>query len=302
MSLFVAIAQGVRRSVKGAIERAAARAPRLRKHRGRLILAFHGVRAPGTPARGERTLHLDADVFGRQLEVLRSLADVVALDELLSADDSNGRLVAITFDDAYASALQHGVSQCVARDLPCCVFVSPSLLGLVPRWDQLADSGSWSREAREQFLWHGGASSPPVADEVHGQLDSLRIATKEELSKALSSSDTITLGNHTQHHLNLATLSAERVGQEVQAAQEWLANLAADRVRPYVAYPFGIAPRADARDAVLGVARAGLMAHGGWHQHDTAFDALLIPRWNVPAEVTHDGFRARLLGRLSRAH
>ncbi len=289
------LAQG-RRAIKRAIEFQAARLPVRRPKHGRLVLAYHGVASDDAPARGERTLHLAAREFGAQMKALSSLGDVVTLRELLEADHPNGRLIAVSFDDAYDSALTYGIPQCAVRKIPCSVFVSPSLLAQVPPWDVLADNGTWTVSQREEFLWRGDALRPYQQTIVSDSFAMLRIASESELRTMLEEFPQVTLGNHTQHHLNLGALSDEAVLREVTRADAWLRSFAAHRYLPFIAYPFGIPPRPAALNTLLQSGEFGMLAQGGWMPSSARIHRFLLPRWNVPADVTLDGFRARVRG------
>lgn len=298
---FGVLEEVVRPTAKRAAEFLAARAPALLPKRGRLILAYHGVRPdPGT-RRGESTLHIDADVLHRQLFIASTHADVVPLTELLTAKDSKDRLVAITFDDAYLSCVRYGLPLCQALGIHSCVFVAPALLGLVPKWDRRAEVGPWSVAEREKFLWQGEASTSPVAYPATSDSDDdVRIATAAELRRSLVEAPLASLGNHTQHHLNLATLSRDAVVEEISTAHLWLQDFAADRYVPIVAYPFGLPPDVLDFEGIPHPQRFGLLARGGWLVPNGVSNRFAVPRWNVTADVTVDGFQARLRGRLSR--
>src|SRR5262245_45050357 len=89
-----------------------------RLHRGRaLVLLYHNVVPDGAKPSGELSLHLPFGQFCSQLDILARECDIVPLQDLLLDDTKqNGRVrVAITFDDAYASALSIGVPELVRR-------------------------------------------------------------------------------------------------------------------------------------------------------------------------------------------
>ena len=87
--------------------------PRRTRPGDRLILAYHNVVPAHWAPRGDRSLHLPVDKFEAQLRMIRNEAEIVPLMELLTTSAPNDRCVAITFDDAYASALELGVGACV---------------------------------------------------------------------------------------------------------------------------------------------------------------------------------------------
>src|SRR2546423_15218369 len=82
-----------------------------RRVRGkRLILAYHGILPEGQSPAGERALFVAQGDFARHLDMLAKEADVASLNQLDEPGDGRPR-VAITFDDAYAGAVNEGVRE-----------------------------------------------------------------------------------------------------------------------------------------------------------------------------------------------
>lgn len=293
------VSVSVRRNVRRVAETVLQAMPR-RTHAGdRLILAYHNVVPDDAAVAGDRSLHLAASAFARHLAVMRQEADVVSLPELLTSPATRARLVSITFDDAYASALRLGVARCVAEQLPCTVFVAPALLGTIPPWDALAARGAWTDSDRQQFLWVHRGRPPLVVDAVSADAGphGARIATHAELEA--SAREHVAFGNHTMTHPNLAALDTAEVHAEIAAADAWLRREHPARRVPMIAYPFGLAP-SDPRAAVpADCADFGLLVGGGWMISAHARSPLAIPRWNVPAGISDAGFAARLRGWLT---
>jgi peptidoglycan/xylan/chitin deacetylase (PgdA/CDA1 family) len=274
--------------MRGLVERLLVRVPA--RHRGgaRLVLAYHNVVADASRMGGDRSLHLPAATFEQQLDVVRAEAAVVPLMELLEGEETSFPRVAITFDDAYEGALQHGLSACAARGLPCTVFVSPALLGAIPEWDWRAAGGTWDANARHRFLWDergfGHHQQRVAGDDA---LVAFSIATLDGVRHAARFPQ-VTFGNHTMHHANLGALDTADVEAEIHACAEWLDSQSALSTVPVVAYPYGSAPRSQVPE------RFGLLVAGGWFRAPVPSHA--IPRWNVPSGVSMNGFRARLRG------
>ncbi len=275
--------------VRHVVEQTLVYAPRRSRNGDGLILSYHNVVPHGSHAFGDRSLHLSADRFLAQLDVIRQEASIVSLMELLTTHAPRKRRAAITFDDAYASALSVGVAGCVSAGIPCTVFVAPALLNTVPVWDLRAQAGTWSDEERETFLWEreGRGVTGSVPDAMEPLRTLARIATVTEL-QSIASSPLVTLGNHTMHHPNLGALDPAAASAEVAACTDWLATLPNVQIIPVVAYPYGIPPRS----AIA--ADFGLRVSGGWIRGAVRRDG--IPRWNVPAGLSDKGFRARLRG------
>lgn len=265
------------------------RIPPRRRRGARLILAYHNVVASESEIRGDRSLHLPLEHFTQQLDVIRAEAAVVPLLDLLLGAATTYPRVALTFDDAYRSALQHGVSTCSASGVPSTIFVSPSLLGTIPEWDRRADRGTWSAAERHAFLWQsrGMGTHEPVSTVNRGMADAASIAPLALLQQ-IAAMPHVTLGNHTMHHANLGALDAAEVESEIRECEEWLGGLQGVHTLPVVAFPYGSAPRSPIGE------RFGLLVTGGWF--DAPPPQHRVPRWNVPSGVSVSGFRARLRG------
>lgn len=266
----------------------------------RLILAYHNVVPTGWEPRGDRSLHLPVEQFEAQLRLIRTEAEIVPLMELLTTEAPTDRRVAITFDDAYASALVLGVGACIDQGAPCTVFVAPGLLGTVPIWDQRSNDGTWTAVDREQFLWNQQGRSKTL-DATAPRVESapeLLIASSD-LLRSLSGAAGISFGNHTMTHPNLAALTTDEVRREIDAAWGWLREFLSDAIVPVVAYPYGLAPP----NAVSAIPRDhadfGLRVTGNWQRTGAVLDPLAVPRWNVPTGISTHGFRVRLRGYLA---
>lgn len=279
--------------VKQACEQLLARAPRAVRAGSRLILSYHNVVASKSGPLGDNSLHLRLESFERQLRLIRNEADVVSVPVLLASSDSRSRLVAITFDDAYSSALIHGVALCSIMSLPSCVFIAPGILGTAPTWDRRAMNGRWSASEREHFLWSEQGYCDHERDSI--EIDSrLRIATYEQLER-LRHDPFVSIGNHTWSHANLGSLEPEQVRVELTRAQVWIESHFGNQAIRATAYPYGIPPRSpDAALQAVGL-NAGMLVTGGWMSRGR-MTLSALPRWNVPAEISDQGFRARLRG------
>ncbi len=306
--------------MRAAGERALLLAPPRAPRGGRLVLAYHNVVADAQPCGGDASLHLPVAAFAEQVGMLRQEAEVVSLATLLAAPTGGrDRLVAVTFDDAYASALTVGLPCCAAHDVPSTVFVAPGLLGTIPAWDRHAATGHWAAADRAHFLWqHRGidaalpappwtaapAEPPPVPLSLPVPLPDLlercRLATADALlAAAAAGRGRVALGNHSWRHANLGALDSATVQQEVRATAAWLAAHAATVAVPVLAYPYGIPPRdPEAALADAGVTQAVCVA-GGWITSHDARAPWRLPRWNVPAGISPHGFRLRLRGWLA---
>ncbi|MFL5541702.1 MAG: polysaccharide deacetylase family protein, partial [Longimicrobiaceae bacterium] len=103
----------------------------------------------------------------------------------------------------------------------------------------------------------------------------------------------ITLGSHAWSHPDLAALGAAELRMELAA------SLASLRARfpgaiPWISYPYGRVSPAVARAAREAGYRGGVRVEGGAVR--AGDDPLALPRVNVPAGVSPEGFTLRARG------
>lgn len=271
--------------------------------RGRsLVLAYHNVVPDGFQELGDRSLHLSFSSFRRQLDLLQAHCRLTSLPDLLDQRPPPERLsVAITFDDAYAGAVELALPELARRGLPGTLFVAPGLLGAPSFWwDELAHaSGGLSESVRKMALdTHGGSS-----DRIRAALGERGSATRlpewyrcaeMEAVLALGHSGDLALGAHSWTHPNLTCLSHAELTTELTRPLEWL-QATHGRTLRVLAYPYGI-HSAEVRTAAQTAGYdAALRVEGGWLQR-VAGDRYAVPRYNVPAGLSEDGFVLRLAG------
>jgi peptidoglycan/xylan/chitin deacetylase (PgdA/CDA1 family) len=276
-----------------------------------LILAYHNVLPTGTAPEGagEQSLHLPQAEFAAQLDLLSHTHDVVSLDDVLRhplGRRARPRAV-ITFDDAYRGAVTIGVRELVERSLPATIFVAPAFLGGRSFWwDALTEPGArgldeaFRERALEEFQgkdepvrrWaeHMGRSAGPVA--AHAT------CTSEDELQIAASQPGITIGSHSWSHPNLARLEAGELREELARTLQWLRERF-QRVVPYLSYPYGRSSRAVERAALATGYTAGLRIEGGWMRGESA-NRFALPRLNVPAGLSRNGFALRAAGLFCR--
>lgn len=286
-----------------------------RRRRGgsTVILAYHDIVADRDVGGGDRSLHLGLGAFARQLDALLATHDVVGLDALVDDDrrEEAGRpWAAITFDDAYRGAVTLGLEALRERDLPATFFVSPLRLGgQAFWWDRLAsgNEGQVADGLRERALgsWRGRQElvlerTPPSerSDDGSGAPWTGYVsATVEELARAARAPG-ITVGSHGWSHANLAALSADELRDELARSLAWIRERFPERGRPWIAYPYGRRSPEVVRLARDAGYRAGFLVEGGWHRGGGPM-GLEVPRLNVPAGVSPEGFVLRAAGLLT---
>lgn len=241
------------------------------------ILCYHSLVSESAPS--ESTANVTVEEFLRHVDAIRSVSEIVPLSALLErhrAGRSTAGLVALTFDDAYASLgpLQHVLFR--ARQLPITVFVSSdgASRGTPFWWDRVDDVFPHVTETRwRQFenevgvpqSFRGGqpASFGPIRPlrqwilsahqgrwtaELEPVLELLerdanfatvqRPMTFEELER-LVSSDLVEVGVHTVSHPVLPLLPEDELHREIAACHAMLRERFPSTL-PVLAFPYGL--------------------------------------------------------------
>ncbi|MEO5589227.1 MAG: polysaccharide deacetylase family protein [Gemmatimonadaceae bacterium] len=270
-----------------------------RRRRGEtLILAYHNILPPGCEATGERSLHLPHHDFVRQLDAIQQTHRVTPLESVLAGDYADTPQIAITFDDAYAGALEFGIGELSRRRMPATVFVAPGLLAGTTWWDVFADpaTGVVNPQLRRQTLDESAGIVKGVAPTSGtGQSGNLqRIGTERQLASA-SQLPGITFGSHTWSHPDLTKLAPGDLAQELSKPMAWLRERF-DCTIPWLSYPYGHFNSLVADAAATAGYAAALQISGGWMNRDSPIDRHRLPRYNVPAGLSLAGFKLRLAG------
>jgi peptidoglycan/xylan/chitin deacetylase (PgdA/CDA1 family) len=273
-----------------------------------LVLAYHNIVAGSGATRGDRSLHLPRARFAEQLDYLARTTEVVPLSAMRDPPGASGKpRVAITFDDAYRGAVTLGVGELARRGIPATIFVAPAFLGGRSFWwDALAGPDGQSgltAEFRELALERYAGRDSSIRGEAgrHRVVEAYPgphalTATEEEL-RAATEAPGITLGSHSWSHPNLARVSREELRRELLEPLDWLRSRFAP-VIPWLAYPYGrSSAEVEAAAAAAGYDGALLVA-GGWIPAGGP-QPFRVPRYNVPAGLSNDGFALRLAGLLA---
>lgn len=276
--------------------RAALRLGKQRRKRQRLVLAYHNV-VPVRTSGGDRSLHLDFDRFRRQMDSLERGPRVVGLETGAGVGEGEPSVV-ITFDDAYAGAVTLALPELAARGLPATLFVAPGLLDRgAPWWDRLAVDGALPEDLRNRCLEELGGETARIDAQMPAPpsdgSDGLAIATREQLHR-ITILPGLTLGSHSWSHPNLCAQNDRTLREELTLPLAWLRETFPEKSRPWIAYPYGYSNPEVRRTAKQCGYEAGFAVTGGWST--TADDPLVLPRLNIPAGLSDEGFRARLAG------
>jgi peptidoglycan/xylan/chitin deacetylase (PgdA/CDA1 family) len=195
-----------------------------------------------------------------------------------------------------------GVEALARRGFPATIFVPPAFVGGASFWwDALAGKAgglpapirafaldTLRGEDRRIREW-AGEQGLPVAEVP----DHARAASEPELIAAAERPG-LTIGSHSWSHPNLARLTGVELGQELVRSRDWLAARFSHRFIPWLSFPYG----AYAEDAIRATEAAGyrgaLRIDGGRLPIGTPPYA--VPRLNVPAGLSLEGFSLRLAG------
>ena len=291
-----------KRTVEIALCRSGVAAAARRRLRGTaIVLAYHNVVPDGELVRGDASLHLPQRSFARQIDLLLRTHDVVPLSALLESPPRNSRPRAvITIDDATAGALTAGLEELAARRLTATYFVAPAFVPFRTFWwDDLDGLSDQQREHALQGLCGADQAIREWARELGIATTDTpphqRCGSEEQLAAAVG--EGMTLGAHGWSHRNLAVLSREELQLELVRPLAWLRERFSN-VLPWLAYPYGrVSSEAAAVTRALGYEGA-LRIAGGWigRRLPNAVGRYSLPRVNIPAGTTIDGFALRTAG------
>jgi len=273
-----------------------------RRRNGVLVLAYHNVLPPSERRSGDASLHLSLPDFVRQLEILEETSEVVPLETALGLSDCSDRpRVAITFDDAYEGAVTLAVPEMKKRGLPATIFVAPGLLGSNTWWDMLADKEAGSiPDVKRNYALDTLSGKREAVLEWAGIDSALRgrglprIASREELATATGYAE-LTLASHTWSHTDLTSISHDELEPELSKPLAWLKE-GFDRVVPLLSYPYGKSNGVVERAALDTGYAAAFRVEGGWITPEHRSRPAFVPRLNIPAGISAEGFRLRLAG------
>jgi peptidoglycan/xylan/chitin deacetylase (PgdA/CDA1 family) len=229
------------------------------------IVAYHGVREgallPST--------HITPAAIEAQFEFLADKYRVLPLPEFVARRNTGKSVrgcVAITFDDAYVGILTHVRPILERLGLGATVFVASSFCVREKRfwWDRfewvlqriepeagarlLREAGlggqAADQDVRDLLLTRFRGALPRALDLALQRAESQvglvpeRAMTTEELVQ-LARCELVDFGCHTVHHYALPWLAAPKAEKEIRLNHAWLRERL-PRVRPYLAYPYGL--------------------------------------------------------------
>jgi peptidoglycan/xylan/chitin deacetylase (PgdA/CDA1 family) len=255
------------------------------------ILLYHRVAPVG---RDPFSLCVSPEHFGEQMNVARSIGTPVSIGNF-TASHREGALqrnsIGVTFDDGYLDILENALPILERFEVPAVVYVVAGYLGRHPWWDCLIDTiygpaklpdrmelgpasrrlaVDTSRRTRREvfdrvysYVLHSGAGERDGLVAAIGDLTGRpesgalpRLMSEGEL-RELSAHPLITIGAHTVTHSNLADLSPEAQGSEIEDSIERLSSTIGSPVTSF-SYPFGMRSRDYTEASIAACKKAGL--------------------------------------------
>lgn len=283
------------------------------------VVAYHDVTAVPFAA----SMHISVPTLTEQLAFLAAERyHVVPLSEFVArrqAGRSVRRCVALTFDDAYHGVLEYALPLLQRFALPATVFVTTAY----------AREGPGARYWWDRLQWVLDLAEPGVANQLFsalgvpaGSTEDLRATVTASEAGRLSSgadaairaaerqtgvvperplselelrelarSDLIEFGCHTVSHPALPALAPDEQRREISSNHAWLAERL-PRVRPFLAYPYGMYDRRTvdvARDVGMEAAFSIEGRAGGQR-----FELHACPRIGMAEAYSLRSFRMRL--------
>ncbi|MDQ2982471.1 MAG: polysaccharide deacetylase family protein [Actinomycetota bacterium] len=224
---------------------------------GLLVLAYHAISSSW-----KDPLAVTPETFRKQLRSLAAAGYRGVTFSEAATSTSTRRRVAVTFDDAFASAAEHAPAVLGELGWPATVFVPTAPV-----------------EGRQPMRWLGGVDRPRD-DDVH--LTPMTWAEVERLTGAGWE-----VGSHTRTHRRLSELPDAEVNEELERSRQELE----ERVGPCrsISYPWGeVSPR-----VVAAAQRAGYSTGSGLGGRFRFGDPMTVPRVALAHEDGTLGWRLK---------
>ncbi|WP_137284654.1 polysaccharide deacetylase family protein [Halorussus salinisoli] len=241
------------------------------------VVMFHGVSECASRDWGPWQYTVTPDQLDERLARLCKHHKIVSLDELSAWLAGRGSIpedaLVVTFDDGYRDFLTEAVPILERYKVPATVYVSTSLLGADPPFEQRLGEALLAMDTID-VTFDGSRidRSLDSLDDVVSVYEMLRGATKyartEHREALLSRLDTsgasteemltptavsdladhplVTVGSHGHEHVPFGMLSGDEIAENVETSVERLASLLGRRPRHF-SFPYGSHDRAAIR-------------------------------------------------------
>jgi len=307
-------------------------AERSRRRRGLTVLAYHRVcpHDPATYALDDDLVSTTPEAFDAQVRWVKGEYDVMSFAELGKLWPSGplpARPLIMTFDDGYRDNYDVALPILAHHRIPATLFLSTADIGRGDLFwfDKVA---CWIKRTRQTKVVLRGSTvheyaidqnRSAVVRSVQNIMKAADERTFEDLMHQLErqldveledvdrgrpltwdearqmQASNVELGSHTESHLNLARLSAERLDTELRRSKAKI-EAETDSEVLALAYPFGT-PDAYSdvvREAAIRAGYRFAVAYGGTVNDLPSMDAFAVQRVAVERDTTLDLFRAQL--------
>lgn len=231
-----------------------------------MISLLYHASAPDTFNKAEHlNLHyVDAATLMQQVQSLRRKFEFLSADEFIQAirTKTPARVACLTFDDGYRDCWNSVVPQLDALSIPVEFYVNSSFVAGEPFWrDQIR--AIISNGLQDDFIRFAGwqvpaaklysVSKDPLVFNSYEVRETVRTYAKtkaiegkmpafcslEDLRK-VEKMKHVKIGNHTEHHLVLASLTALQQQDEIESCQKFLQeNFSSTKISRVFSIPFG---------------------------------------------------------------
>ena len=253
---------------------AAALYSRLFKFESAVILAYHSVSSESDRKWIDPDNDMPMEIFEEQMRYLQKNCKVVSMDHLCNSIRNNSpiepRTVVITFDDGYRNNLENAAKILDKYKLPAIIYLATGYIdrGETQWIDELYTCFRYrnSNHLELRDLGKFNLSTSQNSDEAYARLKSLLIESNmvdrrrlldqvkeqlcpsslpqgltlnwQELFERLKDSPYISLGAHTQNHIDLTSVGQEEIDDQItQSVSDVLKKL--NMEVNHFSYPYG---------------------------------------------------------------
>ncbi len=242
-------------------------------HHGALIIMYHSVVDETNAPFIDQDYSVSVKTFESQIKYLKYHANVISLSEMMNCIYGDRALpenaVVLTFDDGYMNNLTHAAPILKKYDVPATIYLCTGYIDRKQsQWDDVLYT-SFQFRSRQALVWDGqqydlsdSNTLRQAFGEVAGQLIVSNISERDQILAEISEQlqpcreppqltmgwddvrllradyPGIELGLHTVDHLDMTSLTAAQVKDEIARSQATFASEMGYDARHY-SYPYG---------------------------------------------------------------
>ncbi len=237
------------------------------KARGSRVMVYHGICIKDHLR--YNTLFITLRAFEKQIQLYKKYCTIISLDDHYRQKFDNDKFnLSLSFDDGLANNYKYVLPILEKYEVPATFFITAiretgqdilwnDVLSMAYRHGpQKIKSGNENFEKRKDGKYISSAGQlladklrQTGYDEKEKMIISLRkykqkadpdfwLQMTEEQIKQLSASKWVTIGSHGYYHNDLAFLSQDKTGEEMQRSKKYLENITGKEIRS-IAFPYG---------------------------------------------------------------